>query len=340
MKKIVFVISVLIAATALQAQNVSGTAQAEKAMRDMHPGDSVPPLYEEENTDIGPQTILRPKKQPWVRASVDAQAFYTDNMLYSKNNQKDAGVAVTSLEAALMTPPCMTALASYRAEVGYRHQFVNYFGHDDVLAERFVGPRPKHFDADDFDFDASTIFANVSAQTKHYQFGAGVDLTRLYGFKPLRSDDYHEFYREVVPRWSVQRNFRVCDKSMFTLAYLGSYHFTHEERSPLLDAPSYFNVGLPNDRSERWEHTFLAGYTMALPHNFSVQPFYRFQLNDFVDADVYMIHTAGLSAGWYPCANFSLRGFVGYNWSDAADKQAVEYSKLDAGGGVNATFRF
>src|SRR5205085_1077 len=135
-------------------------------------------------------------------------------------DEKSAGVAVTSLEAALTTPSCVTRFASYRAEVGYRHQFFNYFGKHDVSSR---------FDAEDFDFDSSTAFASVLAQTKHYQFRFGFDYTRLLGFEPLRSDEYDEFYREYVPRWSVQRNFRVCDKSQLSLAYLGSYHFSDEE---------------------------------------------------------------------------------------------------------------
>jgi len=350
MKNNWFLILALIAASTLQAQNnpVPNPAvpqadttrmqrDTEKVMRDAQPGDSVPSLYEAENEDVGPQSILRQKKHQWFRGSADAQMFFTDNMLYTEHNKKDAGVAVTSLEGALMTPPCITALASYRAEVGYRHQFFNYFGHDDVARN---GAR--QLDASDFDFDSSTVFANLTAQTKHYQFGAGVDYTRLYGFEPLRHHDYDEFYSEIVPRWSVQRNFRVCDKSMLSLAYLGSYHFTDED-PPLIDAstPSYIHLRkISASRSERWEHTFLAAYTVALPHHFTVQPYYRFQLNDFRMTDNYMIHTVGVSAGWYPCANFSLRGFVGYNWSDADNSQAVEYTKLDAGGGVNATLRF
>ena len=70
--------------------------------------------------------------------------------------------------------------------------------------------------------------------------------TRLLGFKPLRSDDYEEFYREYVPRWSIQRNFRVCDKSMISLSYLGSYHFTDE------DPPLIFGT-LTSSRSDRSE---------------------------------------------------------------------------------------
>lgn len=339
MKRILLSLFVLAAVATLQAQNNPAVSQADatrlqrttdKTLSDAKPGDAVPTLYEEESEDVGPQSILRKKKHQWFRGSLDAQAFYTDNMLFQEDGEKSAGVAVTSVEAAFMTPPCITALASYRAEVGYRHQFFNYFGNDDVFT---VAGRS--LDAEDFDFDSSTAFANLTAQTKHYQFGIGFDYTRLLGFEPLHRDDYDEFYSEVVPRWSVQRNFRVCDRSMVSLAYLGSYHFTDEDQ-PLVFPP----INLPDDRSERWEHTFLAAYTVALPCDLAVQPFYRFQFNDFAHTDNYIVQTVGLSAGWYPCANFALRGFVGYNWSDASDSRALEYTKLDAGGGVNVSVRF
>ena len=341
MKNLLLILSATVALASLRAQNNPAVNQADttrqqrdtdKAMRGPQPGDEAPPLYEDENADVGPQSILRQKKPSWIRFGADAQMFYTDNMLYAEHDKKSAGVAVTTVEAALTTPPCITRFASYRAEVGYRHQFFNYFGADNVAGK---------FDAKDFDFDSSTAFAAIGAQTKHYQFSAGFDYTRLLGFKPLRSQDYEDFYHESVPRWSMQRNFRVCDRSMFSLAYLGSYHFSREDQPLVTIIPSLPLPRLADDRSERWEHTFLAAYSAALPHHFVAQPFYRFQLNDFVSTgDLYMIHTLGLSAGWYPCANFSVRGFVGYNWSDASNSHAVEYTKLDAGGGLSATLRF
>ena len=350
MKKIFFSFITFAAVGAAQAQNNPGVAQAdanraqratEHALQPLLPGDSLPALYDGESEDVGPQSVLRVKKMPWFRATVDAQSFYTDNMLYSEHDEQSAGVAVTTLEGALMTKPCITPFASYRGELGYRHQFYNYFGNDDVVVQEFSPTgNPKSFDAQDFDFDSSTFFANLSAQTKHYQFGLGFDYTRLFGFKDLRNNNYDEFYSEAVPRWSVQRNFRICDRSQLSLAYLGSYHFTDEDE-PLIDAPGFIDFsGVPEDRSERWEHTFLAAYTVALPCSIAVQPYYRFQFNDFEHTDNYLIHTAGFSAGWYPCEKFSVRGFVGYNWSNASDSRVAEYEKLDAGGGLTATFRF
>ena len=350
MKKFILGLSPLLVAGTLCAQNNPAVQQADstrlqratdQSLGELRPGEAMPALYDGETEDVGPQSVLRQKKTPWFRAVADGQVFYTDNFLYLDSDKEAAGAAVTTVEAAFMTKPCITRFASYRAEVGYRHQFYNYFGNDSALeVPAGFGQPPKIYDAEDFDFDSSTAFLNLSAQTRNYQFTIGVDYTRLLGFEPLREDDYDEFYSEVVPRWAVQRNFRVCDRSMVSLAYLGSYHFT-DEAQPLIFAPTFLDVPqLPDDRSERWEHTFLAAYTVALPHDFALQPYYRFQLNDFVHTGNYLIHTVGLSAGWYPWENFSVRGFVGYNWSDAEDSAAVEYEKLDAGAGFTATLRF
>lgn len=320
--------------------NQSDTTRAQRATENalpaLHPGDTLPALFDGESEDVGPQSVLRAKKTPWLRVGLDVQSFYTDNMLYTEHDKKDAGVAVTTVEGALMTKPYITRFASYRGELGYRHQFYNYFGNDKVLEQTSSVGQPVHYDAQDFDFDSSTFFANLTAQTKHYQFGLGLDYTRLFGFKDLRKNNYDEFYSDASPHWSVQRNFRVCNRSQLSFAYLGSYHFTHED-APLVDGTG---VKVRDDRSQRWEHTFLAAYTVALPCSLAAQPYYRFQLNDFEHTDNYLIHTAGFSLGWYPCENFSVRGFVGYNWSDAKNSLVAEYEKLDAGGGLTATWRF
>ncbi len=331
------------------AVNQAATAQQNREVRELAPGDTVPPLYAEEDSDLGPQTVLRKKKAAWFRGSVDAQVFFTDNLLYENKGEDDGGVAVTSLEAALMTPPCITRFASYRAEIGYRHQFFNYFGHEDVSAG---------LDAEDFDFDSSTAFASILAQTKHYQFRFGADYTRLLGFEPIRNKDYEEFYREVVPRWSVQRNFRVGDKSLFSLAYLGAYHFSDEDNPVVLSrfgpGPGFLNRNFPDDRGERWEHTFIASYSVRLPCDLVAQPYYRFQYTDFVNAqpsfgrfgsvvefdESLYLHTVGFSLGWFPCENFGARAFAGYNWQEAKENAKAEYEKLDIGAGVAATLRF
>jgi len=350
MNKIISALCFSIVALSVVAQNNPSINQADTArqqretdqvLREVGPGDSVPSLFSEEDADIGPQTVLRKKKPTWFRGTADAQIFYTDNMFFQDGNEQEAGLAVTTVEAALTTPPYITRFASYRAEVGYRHQFFNYFGSDDVLAVPGT-ILTRRFDAEDFDFDSSTAFAEIVAQTKHYQFRAGFDYTRLLGFEPLRADDYEEFYREYVPRWSVQRNLRVCDRSMLSLAYLGSYHFADEDPPVIFGfvPPALLRL-IPDDRSERWEHTFLAAYSFALPCNVIVQPYYRFQYTDFANLETELyLNTAGLALGWYPCANFGVRGFAGYNWQYSDRSNVAEYEQLNAGGGVNVTLRF
>jgi hypothetical protein len=324
-----------------QTEAVRQQREARTLLDDLGPGDEVPALYADENEDFGPQAVLRKQKHRWFRASVDSQMFYTDNMFFRKDGDVDAGVLVNTGEAALMTPPCITRFASYRAEVGYRHQFFNYFGEDEPVSfgPAIVGPL---LHRDDFDFQSSTAFANLLAQTKHYQFRAGFDYTRLISneeLEPVRGED-EEFYREYVPRWSVQRNFRLCNWSQFSVAYLGAYHFTDED--PIL--PFFPGEDGFQDRSSRWEHAAVAALSVALPHNFVAQPYYRFQYTDFDSLPLHQsltefLHTAGVGLGWYPCENFSARVFANYNWNES-DVRGREYEQLNVGGGVNLTFRF
>ncbi len=341
MKNVTLAIAIIATAFTGRAQSNPNVSQAEATrqlretralLSDLGPSDTVPSLYSEEDADTGPQSVLRKRKHKWLRVALDGQVYYTDNMFFRRNGDIDAGVGVTTAEAALTTPPCITRWASYRAEVGYRHQFFNYFGEDKPVVPRTALER------EDFDFDSSTAFADVLAQTKHYQLRAGFDFTRLFGFEPLRTDDYDEFYREYAPRWSVQRNFRVCDRSQFSVAYLGSYHFS-EEDPVLVFTPGGFRRGF-EDRNERWEHAALAAYSISLPGNFVVQPYYRFQFTDYANNDLReRLHTAGLGLGWYPCENFSARIFGNYNWNDS-DSPFREYEQLNAGGGLNVTLRF
>ena len=340
MKNVTLGLISIAAAVHAGAQNNPATTQAEmlrqqretqNVLREIGPGETVPSLYSEEDVDVGPQAVLRTRKHTWFRATADAQVYYTDNMFFRRHGDIDAGVAVTTAEAALTTPPCITRWASYRAEVGYRHEFFNYFGEDEPIVARTRLRR------EDFDFESSTAFADLLAQTKHYQFRAGFDYTRLLGFEPLRRNDYDEFYTEYVPRWSIQRNFRVCDRSQFSIAYLASYHFTDEDAVVTSSFPH--SVGL-EDRSERWEHAAVAAYSIALPWNLVVQPYYRFQFTDYANLDFNeKSHTAGLGLGWYPCANFSTRVFMNYNWNDSPIVLR-NYEQLNVGGGINLSLRF
>ena len=197
---------------------------------------------------------------------------------------------------------------------------------------------------EDFDFDSSTAFADALAQTKHYQFRAGFDYTRLLGtegLQPLRKDG-EEFYSEYVPRWSIQRNFRICDRSQLSLAYLGSYHFADEDPVFAFIPGGGFQRGF-EDRSSRWEHAALAAFSVALPWDLVAQPYYRFQytaLDSYFNRTVTdLLHTTGFGLGWYPCENFSARAFANYNWADS-DFESRDYKQLNVGGGINLTFRF
>jgi hypothetical protein len=325
-----------------QTDAVRQQRQAENMLRDVKAGDDVPALYSEEDADLGPQSVLRTRKHRWFRVTADEQVYYTDNMFFERDGHTESGVSVATLEAALQTPPCITRFASYRAEVGYRHQFFNYLGDDEPL--RRLGGR--RLERTDYDFDASTAFAEIQAQTAHYQFRVGFDYMRLIGDERIRgggTDEDAEFYRELVPRWSAQRSFRVCDRSQFSVAYLGSYHFT-DEPSLLVVNPNGSRRRDFEERSERWEHAAVVAYSMALPANLVVQPFYRFQYTDFTSLpfsaeNSEFLHTAGMGLGWYPCANFSARVFANYNWNES-DVARRDYEQLNAGGGVNVTLRF
>src|SRR4051812_23328296 len=112
-----FIAVAAIAAAQNPAVPQANTTQAQrdtgKVLRDFQPGDSLPSLYSDEDADFGPQTILRKKKQHWLRGTWDGQLFYTDNMNYTDHHEREAVVAVNTLEAALTPPKCITRCGSF-----------------------------------------------------------------------------------------------------------------------------------------------------------------------------------------------------------------------------------
>jgi hypothetical protein len=293
--------------------------QRDRAQAATGGNESAPELYPGESSDVGPQSVLRVKpRRTWFDAQADVQFFYTDNMFLTDANKIDTMVLLSTVQLAIAPTPFEEACGTYAPRVGYRHQWFN-FGLDGK--EYYPG-----FKLSEFDFNVQTVFTDLTWSRENWQAQIGFDYQRL-----LTSSDYHETYHEYVPRWGVQRTFRLCDRSSLAVGYEGNYRFTEQRNF-------YFA-----DLNDRTDQALFATCTYSLCRHAVIQPFYRFKYTQFINypgPDRHdTLHSFGASLYWLVCPNFNVRFFAGYDIK-CSNLSYVNYNRFDAGGGVNLNFRF
>lgn len=297
----------------------------QTAQTKFNEGDSAPELYSGENSDVGPQSVLRIKpRRTWVDATADAQYFYSDNMFLDDKFKIDTGVLVSTAEIALAPTAFDAAGGKLAPRVGYRHQWFD-FGFD---GERISTPSLR---LSDFDFNAQTVFGELRWSRNDWIWDAGVDYTRL-----MTTRNYDEFYREWLPHWGLEKVFPLNDKMAFSLGYEGNYHLTHTMRS--------VNVFSSDDLDDRTDQMFLASYTQMLCRNIIIQPYYRFKYTHFTHFTEGRrndtLHSLGLGLYWIVCPNFNIRAFAGYDIKNSDNSNVADYHQFNVGGGLNLNFKF
>ena len=307
-----------------QAETARQQREAEQLLRDITRRDAtVAGLYPDEIGDVGPQSVLRVRPRPvYFDVLADSQFYYTDNMLFQEPIQGrtvGASVLVNTAQLSFTPPPVAAGNGSFWPRLGYRHQWYNY----GLLGAGGL--------RDQFDFDASTVFADGRYAWNNWIFQAGGEYTRLLGHQPGYFD-YDQFYSEGVPRVSVQRAWAWNERAAFLAGYQGSYHFSAAPPTP---------GRTDRQRNDRVDHALLLHFSYALHPQVVAAPYYRFQFSDYThQRREDLLHSFGLSLGWFCTRNISLRGFVGYDLRESSDPLAPDYRKLDAGGGLNLVFQF
>jgi hypothetical protein len=291
---------------------------------------SVPALYDSETSDVGPQSVLQMKaRRTWIQAYADAQFFYTDNVFLADRNKQDANVLVSTVMAELAPTPYNFEDGQFAPRLGYQHQWFNYdlIGSSSlqIVNNQFFG---NSGGLDTFDFNVSTVFADVSWRRQNWQFTLGADFRQL-----LDSGSYSEFYREGVPRWSVSRDFSLTPAIGISIGYQGDYRVT-ETASPV---PSGFGTDY-NDRTD--QGIYVVGSWRLCRHAI-LQPFYNFQYTHYtsIDRDD-LLNSFGLTLYCPLTKNITLRGFVGYDNFNTDGFYSQNYEQLAAGGGLNLSVRF
>ncbi len=282
-----------------------------------------PELYPGENTDVGPQHILRVlRRKTYFELVADSQFLYTDNPFLSDQNKTRTSLFVNTVQAAFAPEPVWLGRAQLAAAIGFRSQWFNY----DLDGN--VGGLNR------LDFNAQTAFLNARYQRGPWQLYAGFDYTRL-----VDQGSYKEAYREYAPSLGLLRFFPVNDSLVFIV---GAQFNAHLTEVPLQGLPT-------RDVNDRYDGVLNVSCNYEIVPRLFLQPYYRFQYtwypgySDRAAAAISRndtVNTFGASLIYYFHRNISARVFVSYEMKAADYSQSFNYHKLDAGGGLAVSLRF
>ncbi|MDD5262382.1 MAG: hypothetical protein PHD76_11110 [Methylacidiphilales bacterium] len=339
------------AAGLLQAQNQSAIQQYQNTQQQQEQFNKIdatqkgekdkeaaPELYPGENKDVGPQLLVRavPRRQ-WIEATADSQYYYTSNVFLAKEtapgSRSDTGVMVSTAQVALAPDPFDLWGGKVSPRIGFRYQWYNY-----GMDRNDNQDLPNGLNS--LDFDAQTAFADVRYQfLKDWIFTMGADFTRLVSHEPPLKD-YHEFYKEAVPHFGLERLFTVSDNSAVSLAYTNYIHIT--DSTPA--APSSYS-------NNRMENAVTLSYTQQVIEHLILQPYFRFQYDNYISSSgpgsngsrMDLGYSTGLTAAYYFNNWASIRSFFTYDTRAThglTNSSIYDYEVYNGGVGADMTFRF
>jgi hypothetical protein len=300
-----------------QLQNNQITRELQVSLPGLVAGTNAPEMYAGENEDVGPQKILRLNRpKTYFDVLFDSQFFYSDNANFDvAPNSVGSTVFVNTVQAEIAPPAIDLGPGRAAAAVGVASQWYNY-GNNELAP---------------LDFNAETVFVNGKYTWGKWQFGAGVNLTRL-----VSQGDYDETYREFMPNLSVQRLFPVNDRMFFAVGDVVDYHLT--------EVPSV--LGSRTDINDRFDNIASVSYTWLITRHLAVQPFYRFQYSYYQHDALATserndcLQGLGLTAVYYFTKNISVRAFYNYNRRQTDDAYTPAYHELNGGLGATLDLKF
>jgi hypothetical protein len=356
MKKLGLLLSLLITSTLLgQNQNIEGAVQSINrpvgneqvgTPTGITPSGGVSELYPGEAEDFGVQRLTTEKKyRKWMKASLDWQFGYTDNYLFQSSSivVANAGVQAGKIDTTVMISTLDVALApdtfdywsgKMSPKIGYRHQWWNYGQLID-----------KTSDFNNFDFETQTFYGELPyGFLETWSVFIGADFTRLVTREGTTNDDYNEFYKQVGPKWGINKLFKLNDYNFISLGMDQQYLFTE------VDEVS----GLSNNLNDRFNHTVTAAYTWTPLDRLYLTPYYRFTATYYPDFEVTngtagehedrtdYLNSVGAIVAYQFNEYLSARVYISHDWKDttyfrSGDTTTVQdYEKFD--GGLGGTF--
>ncbi len=314
-----------------QGEALRRQRDAEQLLKDLRQEklEEAPTISPDEAVDVGPQSILKTRERHrWFEMNLDSQFYWTDNMFFNESGAVptvNSTVLASSAQFNLTPPRWSIFDKDFRPRVGYQHIWMNY-----ALVGASRDPNTG-FLKNDNDFDAQTVFADLTHSWGNWQAQVGFDWQRLLGHQPTYAA-YTEFYRDYSPRWSLSRVYALGEKQSLIAAYLGAHHFSHVDPTPGLS---------DGNRNDRTDHNLLLTYNYQLAPRVYLQPGYRFQFAHYSHGHrLDQIHAFTGSVTVLLTDWLFARFYAGYELRESDAPLIPDYRKLDSGIALGASFRF
>lgn len=300
-----------------QFQNTQHAQQMQTPLVNLKNATNAPELYSGESSDVGPQRILRLNPRPdYFDVFFDSEVFYSDNANYAQGTDIiGSAVFVNTLQAAFTPPAFKVGAGEFAPAAGFISQWYNY-GNNRMTS---------------LDFNAQTAFVSGRYNIGDWQFGLGVNYTRL-----LNQGDYAQTYSEWLPVLTAQHVFPIGDKFLFVVGSQVDYHFTEVPAAG----------GNPTEINNRFDAAANLALSWQMTRHFILQPYYRFQYsnyryNSFTTSDRNdYLHSLGVTLVYYFNSNLSVRTFFNYNIKQSDDPSLSAYHEYNGGVGGTLNFSF
>lgn len=306
-----------------QLQNSQITRQTAQ-FRELYAATNAPELYQGENTDVGPQHILRLIPRPlYFNLLLDSQVFYSDNANFASTADKiGSTVFVNTIQAAFTPPDVNFDNAKLSSIIGVASQWYNY----------------ENEQMSSLSFDAQTAFLGTKYAFGKWSLAFDFSYTRL-----VNQPTYKQTYQEVLPALTLQRFFPINSTMLFAVGNQVDYHFTDESST---FGPTF---GTPTGVNNRFDDIVSLSFTWQLAPNLIVQPAYRFMYSNYryINSNVQdasgrndYLNYVGVSMAYYFNKNFSMRTFFNFSDKSTDDSNTSEYHEYNGGAGASLNLAF
>jgi hypothetical protein len=317
-------------------------------------GDAAPETYPGESADMGPQMLLKKKKQPPLfEASTDTSILWTNNARFA--NWADRGD-----QTAIFNEFASFALAPQAVEIGPGKLSLRT-GYSHVFSVYDLNNRKRSGGLNDLNFQVSTFFAGARYNfAENWNASFRVDYTRILGRRSVTIGNPEKWRNQrlfgpmsywpesvvnISPSWSLERGIALGEKVGLSLGYSGAYHFT-EMDSPMSPPADRRNRG---NLLDRLETAFSANLSWAVSETISVNPglrvahglFTRTQsVSDRGERRRTVTASPSLILLWAPKPFLSTRLGVSADFFRSNDPDQPSYNKVDLSTGVSLNFKF
>jgi len=346
MKRITILLAVVLGCTAVvsanaqsttagaiqQQQNLQNSTAQRQALVAIKAGTNAPEMYEGEDSDVGPQHILKTvPRRTYFQVKADSEFLYTDNVFLFPSTSpflffrsRPGTIFINTLSVSLAPEAYRLGNGRFAPTVGLQNQWFNYS----------LGG-PNNFSFNDFDVETAYVGGRylIGDWTLYGQF----EYNRFVN----QANYYDDFYHDFVPIVGAQHSVKLSKDVLFTVGTRADYHY-----SWAFPAVTFFTPNPPTGQEDRADLAFDATLNYLATSRLVLQPYYRFQYSYYrYDTASTLhgrndeLHSFGLSAAYYFTQSLSLRTFFNQDIRTSDDPFAKMHG-YSLGADLTYTLRF